>query len=77
MWAGTEVDLRVALAGSDFVAVDAVAAKVMGFEPLEIGCIYYASRDHVGVGDLSQINVVGAKIREVQRRFALLLGTRP
>jgi len=67
---GDRVDLRLAFAGADFVAVDAVAAKVIGFEPEEIGYIYYASREGLGEADLSKINVVGEAIPKVRRVFA-------
>ena len=66
---GDEVPLGIAIASADFLAADAVAAKVMGFEPLEIGYIYYANELGMGVGDLRKIEILGARIEDVQRKF--------
>ncbi|MEW5783947.1 MAG: DUF362 domain-containing protein [Bacillota bacterium] len=63
-------DFNVIMAGSDTVAVDAVACAVMGFEPMhEINTIRTAAMHGLGVGDPRQIEVVGRKIEDVQRRF--------
>ena len=40
------------LAASDQVAIDAVAAKLMGFDPLSIDYIRLAHEDGLGVGDI-------------------------
>ena len=70
---GTAVDSRVALASTDFIAADAVAAKLMGFDPLEIGYLQYAGGkygfDPLGTADLSDIKLVGETIDIAQRRF--------
>jgi hypothetical protein len=50
------------LASSDQVAIDAVAAKMMGFDPLSLGYIRMAQEDGLGVGDPREIEVVGADI---------------
>jgi uncharacterized protein (DUF362 family) len=50
------------LASADQVAIDAVAAKMMGFDPLSIGYIRIAHQDRLGVGDVRDIEVVGADI---------------
>jgi len=50
------------LASSDQVAIDAVAAKLMGFDPLSIEYIRLAHEDELGVGDPRDIEVVGADI---------------
>lgn len=66
---GSPVDLGVALAGTDFIAVDSLGAFIMGFQPGEIGYLYYANRYGLGVGDISRIGIVGVKPDEVRRRF--------
>jgi len=70
---GTVVDSRVAIASTDFVAADAVAAKLMGFNPSEIGYLQYASGNYVfsplGTGGLLEINMVGKQFDTVKRRF--------
>ncbi len=50
------------LASSDQVAIDAVAAKMMGFDPLSLEFIRVAHDDGLGVGDPRDIEVVGSDI---------------
>jgi uncharacterized protein (DUF362 family) len=50
------------LASADQVAIDAVAAKMMGFDPLSIEYIRVAHEDGLGVGDVRDIEIVGADI---------------
>jgi hypothetical protein len=50
------------LASSDQVAIDAVAAKMMGFDPMTIEYIRVAHDDGLGVGDPRDIEVVGEDI---------------
>jgi len=47
------------LASADQVAIDAVAAKMMGFDPLGIEYIRLAHQDGLGVGDPREIEIVG------------------
>jgi len=47
------------LASADQVAIDAVAAKMMGFDPLSIEYIRVAHEDGLGVGDPRDIQIVG------------------
>jgi hypothetical protein len=47
------------LASADQVAIDAVAAKMMGFDPLSLKYIRLAHEDKLGVGDPRQIEIVG------------------
>jgi len=50
---------NVMLASSDQVAIDAVAARMMGFDPMAIGYIRMAHEDRLGVGDPRDIRIVG------------------
>jgi len=50
------------LASADQVAIDAVAAKMMGFDPLSIEYINVAHQDGLGVGDVRDIEIVGSDI---------------
>jgi uncharacterized protein (DUF362 family) len=63
---------NVILAGADQVAVDAVSASLMGFDPMEIPFLRLAHERGLGVADLRGIEVVGEDIErvswEVQRR---------
>lgn len=49
----------VILASSDMVAIDAVAAKMMGFDPMKIRYIANATARNLGVGDPRDIEIVG------------------
>lgn len=50
---------NVILASADQVAIDAVSAKLMGFDPLSIDYIRLAHEKGLGVGDVKAIEVVG------------------
>ena len=50
---------NVILASTDQVAIDAVAAKMMGFDPLSIKYIRLAQEQKLGVGDPREIDIVG------------------
>jgi len=47
------------LASTDQVAIDAVAAKMMGFDPMRLEFIKVAHDDGLGVGDPGDIEIVG------------------
>ncbi len=47
------------LASADQVAIDAVAAKIMGFDPLSIRYIRKGTEQKLGQGDVSKIEIVG------------------
>ena len=53
------VQKDVILASGDQVAIDAVAAKMMGFDPMSIPYIRIAHDAKLGVGDPREIEVVG------------------
>jgi len=63
------VKLGVIIAGSDPVATDAVATAVMGLDPRNYGHITLAEEYGLGTADLSEIQVVGKQILEVQEKF--------
>jgi len=50
---------NVILASADQVAIDAVAAGLMGFDPLDIKYIRLAHETGLGVGDPREIEIVG------------------
>jgi uncharacterized protein (DUF362 family) len=50
---------NILLASADQVAIDAVAARLMGFDPLGIKYIALAHEQGLGVGDVRQIELVG------------------
>jgi uncharacterized protein (DUF362 family) len=53
---------NIILASSDQVAIDAVAAKLMGFDPLSIEYIRLAHEQGLGTGDPRQIELVGDEV---------------
>jgi uncharacterized protein (DUF362 family) len=58
------------LASADQVAIDAVAAKMMGFDPMGLKFIRLAHERGLGCGDVSQIEVVGEDIGGVNWHFS-------
>jgi len=56
---GTPVPLRVAVAGTDALAVDVVGAALMGFDANKVGYLHYCAKLGLGVADLGEIEVVG------------------
>ena len=57
------------LASGDSVAIDAVAAKMMGFEPMEIPYIRMCHERGLGVGQINEIEVLGEDISEINFGF--------
>jgi uncharacterized protein (DUF362 family) len=57
---------NVILASEDQVAIDAVAAKIMGFDPMKIDYIRIAHERGLGCGDLEQIEILGIERREFE-----------
>jgi uncharacterized protein (DUF362 family) len=66
---GNPVGLGVSSASLYPVSLDAVMAKIMGFEPLEIGYLYHLNNWGFGVADLSKIRVVGEPVEKVYWKF--------
>ena len=60
---------NIFLASADQVAIDAVAAKIMGFDPMSIKFIRLGHESGLGCGDVSQIEIVGEDISEVNWHF--------
>jgi uncharacterized protein (DUF362 family) len=64
---GTPVKMDLIIAGKDVVATDATAARVMGFEPMEISHIRKAYEK--GLGNIDEIEILGSKLEDVRRVF--------
>lgn len=58
---------NIILASDDQVAIDAVAAKIMGFDPMMIDYIKLAHDKGLGMGDVDQIEVVGMDKEEFNK----------
>ena len=63
---GTPVQMNLIIAGTDVVATDATAARVMGFNPFEIKHIRRAFEKGLGG---SEAQIVGEKLETVTRAF--------
>jgi uncharacterized protein (DUF362 family) len=53
------------LASADQVAIDAVSAKMQGFDPMNLAFIRLAHEDGLGVGDPRDIEIIGEDISNV------------
>jgi uncharacterized protein (DUF362 family) len=65
---GDAVDWRIALASTDFVAADSLAAQLMGFDLADIGYLSYCARMALGRGRLDEMELVGNASPEAVRR---------
>jgi uncharacterized protein (DUF362 family) len=65
---GTPIRLGLALAGTDPVAVDAIGAAAMGFDPMRIGYLRLAHEAGLGIADPERIEVLGDVLAKVARR---------
>lgn len=62
---------NIILASSDQVAIDAVGAKLMGFDPMSLPYIRLATERGLGNGEMSKINVVGTDIVDINWHFSV------
>jgi uncharacterized protein (DUF362 family) len=63
------------LASSDQVAIDAISAKIMGFDPMKLKFIRLAHESGLGCGDPKEIEVVGEDISGLNFGFACSTNT--
>ncbi|MDD2621166.1 MAG: DUF362 domain-containing protein, partial [Syntrophomonadaceae bacterium] len=57
------------LASSDQVAIDAVAAKMMGFDPMSLDYIRIGHENGLGVGRIPEIEIIGESIKDINFGF--------
>jgi len=57
------------LAGYDQVAIDAVVAHMLGFDPLTLPAIKMAHNEGLGCGDFDQIEFVGEDVSNINWNF--------
>ncbi|HOJ88463.1 MAG TPA: DUF362 domain-containing protein [Pseudothermotoga sp.] len=65
------VQTDLILASGDQVAIDAVAAKIMGFDPMTIDYIKMADEEGLGNGRLENIEIVGHEIGDLNYGFTV------
>ncbi|MDI6759313.1 MAG: DUF362 domain-containing protein [Candidatus Brocadiaceae bacterium] len=63
--AGEPRKVGLIIAGRDGVALDVVASKIIGYEPMSIPTIRYAQERGLGTGELNKIRILGAALPEV------------
>ena len=63
------------LASDDSVAIDAISAKMMGYDPMRIRFIRLAHERGLGIGDPRQIDIIGEDISRVN--FGFITGKSP
>lgn len=63
------VEANLLLASDDQVAIDAVSARLMGYDPMQIPFIKIAHDKGLGCGDLSQIDMEGDDVTNVNLNF--------
>ena len=68
---GTPVRHRIALASTDFLAVDRVSLECMGIDAGWPGYLNYAYQAGLGQYDLAKIDVLGASIADVRKKYRL------
>lgn len=57
------------LASADQVAIDAVAAKMMGFDPMSLKFIRLAHEQGLGCGDVKELDIVGEDLSKINFHF--------
>ncbi|MBW3012346.1 DUF362 domain-containing protein [Candidatus Woesearchaeota archaeon] len=60
---------NILLSSADQVAIDAVEAKLMGFDPMSIPFIKMAHDRGLGTGDIAQLDIVGEDVHELNFGF--------
>jgi hypothetical protein len=61
---------NIILASSDQVAIDSIAARLMGFNPLEIPYLKWSQDRGLGTADPSKIEIVGIDIEDMNFEFS-------
>jgi uncharacterized protein (DUF362 family) len=68
---GTLVPSRIAIASTDYVAADRVGLQAMGINPDWVGYLRFCGTSGLGQFDLSKIQVRGATLAEVSKKYHL------
>ena len=66
---GDSVEWGVVVTSCDPVAADCLAAQLMGFEVSDIGYLWYCQRKGLGVGDMRDMDMLGANPKDCYHRF--------
>lgn len=67
---GERVEMKLAIAGTDFLSVDTVASYIMGFDISQIGYLWYCKQNNMGEGNINKIKILGnVDIRKERKSF--------
>ncbi len=67
----TPVEKDLMLASADSVAIDAVSAKMMGFDPMSLKYIEIGHKSGLGKGLMEEIEIVGADVSQEDWGFSV------
>jgi uncharacterized protein (DUF362 family) len=68
---GALVPSRLAIASTDYLAADRVGIETMGIDPAWVGYLQFCAQAGLGQYDLARIDVRGAKLTDVARKYKL------
>jgi len=74
---GKPVEMNLILAGKDLVAVDAVSARLIGYDPRETLLTVNAAQRGLGEMDSERIEILGEPLENVRRRFLRAIEDEP
>ncbi len=66
---GIPKELGYVLASADIVALDTLAALIMGFNPMQINHIQLCAQHGLGISDISKVQVIGENYQELISPF--------
>jgi uncharacterized protein (DUF362 family) len=61
--------MNTILASSDMVAIDSIAARLMGFDPMSIPYLRMCQERGLGVADIKDIEIVGDAVEDLAMKF--------
>ncbi len=65
---GTSVEMKTVIASADAVKADGAGARLIGFEPEDVGYLYYLQNEYK-MGEYSLDNLVGEDINKIRKKF--------
>ncbi|HYK91029.1 MAG TPA: DUF362 domain-containing protein [Acidobacteriota bacterium] len=68
---GLPVPSRIAIASTDYIAADRVGVEAMGINPAWLGYLNFCSQSGLGQYDLAKIDIRGARLADVVRKYQL------
>jgi uncharacterized protein (DUF362 family) len=68
---GLPVPSKLAIASTDFIAADRVGVEAMGINASWLAYLNYCAQSRLGQYDLSKIDIRGAKLADVTRKYQL------